>query len=229
MLTVICGEDTKKSREYLYQLRQDFQKKNYVIKTISHSEVEDAEKDISSTHNLFGQEVILQIDNLSAALGRKKKGGFIEAVERLIASPTVQLVDWENGKSAYQLTSLKKNANIFKEFKPEKSIFQLMQLCSPGNKNVCMQTFELVSQTQESTFIFAMLCKHIRTLILAKSESLPPMSPWQKKDILQQAKLWTLPQLLTFYDKLVKIDTTQKTSPVYTMHQALQILFRVSL
>lgn len=225
MLTVICGEDTTASRNAIHELKKQYITKGYETKNIIGSEIEDIYKNSAGVISLFGQPTIYFVDNLSTIIGRKRKGEFLDMLNALIANKEIQLIDWEHGKSAYSLTSLKKMATDFKEYKPEKSIFQLLEACYPGNLQAFVHAIQVVNSTQDATFIYAMLCKHIRSLILAKEHALGNMSPWQKKSLQTQANYWDTEKLIAFYEGLAKIDIAMKTSGTpFDMKKSLEIL-----
>lgn len=224
MLTVICGEDITPSRQHFSSLKEYYEKKNFEVKHIVPSELEEIYKNSEGVISLFGQHSAYFVDKLSTFISRKKKSTFETMFKELVVNKDIHIIDWEE-KSAYELTSIKKLASEFKEFKPEKSIFQLMDTCYPGNLKGFLKSVETVNQTQDDLFIFAMLCKHIRGLILAKENALGTMSPWQKKHILTQAKMWNMDTLIGFYEGLAKIDMSLKTSGTpFTVKKSLDIL-----
>lgn len=226
MLTVICGENTQASRNYLQSLKTEYKKKNYLISTISVGELEETYKNAQGSMGLFGEDQLFITENLSSKISRKKKTPFLELFDTMVADRNFQLVDWEEGKSAYELTALKKIASGFKEFKPEKGIFQLLDQCYPKNLKGFITGLEKVSKTQDESFIYAMLCKHIRSLVLAKENALgSKMSPWQKQNLMNQARLWDTTKLVGFYEGLGRIDVAVKTSSTpFSLKNSLDIL-----
>jgi DNA polymerase III delta subunit len=226
MLTVICGEDSVASRTYLQHLKQNYTQKGYNVTSITTSELEDVYKNSSGVMGLFGQQNVYVIEKLSAALSRKKKSADQEMIKSLIENKEILLIDWEDRKSAYELTSLKKIATDFKEFKPEKTIFQLLDSFLPKNMKSFLHAVEIVNKTQEDSFIFAMLSKHVRQLILAKENALDSkMSPWQKMNITKQANVWDTQKLIGFYDGLSRVDIAMKTSNTpFSLKKSLDIL-----
>ena len=113
----------------------------------------------------------------------------------------------------------------FKECKPEKSIFQLLDACYPGNLKEFMNAMNVVNASQDASFIYAMLCKHVRNIILAKENALGNMSPWQKQGLYKLGKMWEMNKLIGFYEGLARIDIALKTggSP-YDVRKSLDIL-----
>ncbi len=71
-----------------------------------------------------------------------------------------------------------------------------------------------------------MLTKHLRELILIKTEKIDKkIAPWKLSKLRYQAEKWELDKLLSFYDGLYKIDLQQKTSSTpYNIKKSLEIL-----
>lgn len=226
MLTILCGEDSVSSRRQLQLLLDEYRKSNHLIEYISPSQIMDVYKDSNGVVSLFGQQKVYVINNLSSTYSKRSKAELAKIIEELASNKDITLLDWEEGKSAYELSSLKKIASQFKEFKPEKSIFQLMDSCFPGNKKDFISNLQKVNITQEETFIFIMLSRHMRSLLLAKYNGLDSkVSPWQKRNLLNQSKLWEEQKLIGFYEGLARIDIAMKTSNTpFKMKESLDIL-----
>ncbi|NTU47080.1 hypothetical protein HGA88_05630 [Candidatus Roizmanbacteria bacterium] len=224
MLTIICGEDSIASRAYLSQLKVQYQSKQYEIQSVAPSELETVYKSAEGTLTLFGAPIIYVVENLQKAYTRSKKGTFAQIIQELAKNPEIEVIDWEEGKSQRDVSLSK--LGTAKEFKPEKSIFQLLDLCYPGNKVVFTKTLEKVANTQDEGFIFAMLARHIRTLVLAFSEALPSSIPsWQRAKLYGQAKKWDGKKLVEYYEALAKIDSGLKSSSnVHGYKNSLDIL-----
>lgn len=226
MLTVICGEDVIASRQYLQSLKENYKKKNYFIQTIAPNQIEEVYKNTEGVISLFGQPKAYIVQNLSTKYSKRSSPALAKIIEELATNKEIVIIDWEEEKSAYLLTTLKKIATEFKEFKPQKTIFQLLDACYPNNRKDFLKSLQVVNQTQEPTFIFAMLCKHIRNLILAKENVLDSkISPWQKTNLSKQAQLWNVDKLISFYEGLARIDISIKTSATpFDLKESLDIL-----
>ena len=226
MLNVICGEDSASSRNYLLKVTDEYKNKGYIVHDIASPYLEDLAKNSGGTIGLFGQKPVYVIANLSRKYSKKKAPKAAKLIEELALDQNILIVDWEEGKSAYILSTLKKIANSFQEFKPQKSIFQLLDDCYPINKKGFIQSLNKVIESQEESFVFAMLCRHVRNLILAKNEALANnLSPWQRKKLLFTARLWPQDKLIGFYEGLSRIDIAIKTSATpYNLKQSLDIL-----
>lgn len=226
MLTVIGGEDSVASRQKLQELKSKYKAQGYSIDGVAPGDVPELLKNAEGVTNLFGQESIYIVEKLSSKYKGREKTPFKEAVQSIAKSTTIHLIDWESGKSAYELSALKRIATTFYEAKPSKSIFELLDSCYPGNLKQFLNAVEVVNQTQDIGFIYALLCKHVRKLILAQNNALDSKTPpWQRGKLKSQAALWKEENLLKFYEGLARIDISMKTSSTsYDLRASLELL-----
>jgi len=226
MLTVIAGEDSISSRSKLQSLKKRFSEKGYAIFQTTLSELEEVLKNSSGVRDLFGKQSVYFVEGISKKYRGRKKTPFKAIVQKLAVEKDIHVVDWEDGKSAYELSGLKRIASTFDEYKPGKNIFQLLEVCSPGNLKLFMDTFDIVSKTQESTFIYALLWKHVRKLIQTKKDTLDPSVPaWQRQRLHAQADQWNEHTLMSFYEKLARIDVSIKTNQTtYNLKESIELL-----
>lgn len=210
MLTIICGEDTVSSRDYFKKLKAEFQNKGYQIYYLLPQDLREISSLPSSSPTLFGDKIAYFTENLLAKLKDKK-------------IPSIPIIDWEE-KSLYQL-KIPKGA-VVKEFKLPISIFKLLDACYPGNLNNFLKILHQLSDKIDDGFIFVMLAKHIRNLLIIKlGERLDKLSPWQLKKIKTQSKFWSLKKLINFYEGLYRIDLRTKTSKnPFDIRRSLDIL-----
>jgi hypothetical protein len=74
-------------------------------------------------------------------------------------------------------------------------------------------------------YIFAMINRQIRLLILAKDKCLESMLPWQSGKLYKQAENFEMKKLVRTYGKLLEIDYLEKTSQTpFSIYSQLQIL-----
>jgi hypothetical protein len=224
MLTVICGEDVASARKYYNLLKNQYTAKNFDIQYIAPKDIEQVVRGASSSLTLFGQKQVFFVDGLNTYVARIKNEEILTLLKELAKNPELDVVDWEEEKEARALKIAK--IGTPKEFKPEKSIFQFLDMCHPGNLSAFLRTLDLLTETQDEGFVYSMLCKHVRTLILARMNSLPKtVQAWQRGKIEAQAKLWDFKKLVQYYEGLAKIDHNLKTSAnAYSTKEALQIL-----
>lgn len=224
MLTVICGEDNVKSRSYLNQLLTDHQKKNFEVQRIVGDQLHEILPTSSQAVSLFGQKKIFVIENLSKLLSRKKSGKIADIIEKIQNYPQVELIDWEDSVSKREIKI--KNATSIKEFRPEQNIFQLLEACYPTNLRKFQSLLNTIGASQSETFVFIMLVRHIRSLLLVKLGASPShLYDWQKRKLLTQANQWNVEKLTSFYDKLLAIELAIKSGrSVYSISKSLEVL-----
>ncbi|CAN5185902.1 hypothetical protein BH09PAT2_BH09PAT2_07210 [soil metagenome] len=226
MLTIICGEDISASRNELQALKKSYQKKGYSVKNVTASELPEIQKSNEGVVDLFGQESIYAVENLSSLYKGRGKTDYKTTIDELSKNQKLHVIDWENGKSAYELTTIKKLAHSFHEAKPSQSIFQLLDSTVPGDVNRFISILHLVNETQDSMFIYTLLWRHVRKLILAADGIFDKKtSPWQKTKLQSQVRTWKKEKLVSFYEGLVKIDFGMKTSSsTFDVRESIEIL-----
>lgn len=232
MLTIICGEDIVASRNYLSQIKNEFSKKGEEVTNLSPQEVPDILKWKGDNLNLFSSKLIFITEHLETSIIRKRgkksaKKSSVKTLEEIVleiaSRKDIELIDWE--EKAGREVKLKDSAKV-KEFKPSKSIFKLLEACIPGNMIAFIQTLSILAESQDETFIFIMLYRHIRTLLLAYDGVFAnTVQSWQRHNLTSQAKLWTQNKLSDFYEGLYRIETSTKsgTNP-YGVKKSLEIL-----
>jgi len=231
MITVVCGEDIVASRNYYLELKKQAANKGYQIFNISYNQIFDILSWLSQSYTLFGEKKVFFIENLNKHLPRITKKDFttptakiIKTINEIARSKEIQLIDWENEKSGREIKM--REIAIIKEFKPSNSIFKLNEACYPSNlKNFLSMLNQLTTITADN-FIFIMLSRHIKNLLLAKLGLFPAnQASWQRQKLVYQAKYWDSEKLIKFYDGLYRIELGIKTSSLpYGIKKSLDIL-----
>ena len=214
MLTIICGEDTAASRKYFDDLKKQYLTENYFASEVKPEQVSEITKELANSNNLFEEKrlfITTNLDKYYKKITFRKRGEdpLSKALSEISASKQIIVLDWED-KSAWEL-KIKKITPV-KEFKMKEDIFKLLDSLYPKNKLNFLQILDSLSQSTEEQFIFIMLARHIRNLILAASNSLPNMAPWQKSRVISQAQKWSSENLVKFYEGIQRIDIGLKTS-----------------
>jgi len=228
MLTIFCGEDTVASRIQFSKELEKWKSKNAQIIPIESTQIRELAEGSADNLSLFASQTVYTVTNLEKAAFRKstknKKDSLYEAIITLSKKKEVMVIDWEEDKPGRNL-KLKECATVH-ESKPHSTIFKLLDLCFPGNKSAFVKTLRSICQTQEEMFVFVMLSRHTRQLMLASEDVLPSNTPpWQKYKIIGQAKKWDAKKLINFYQGLIKIELGTKTSTnPYGIARSLEIL-----
>ena len=85
---------------------------------------------------------------------------------------------------------------------------------------------KIISESTEDIFIFIMLARHMRNILITKlGERLPKLMSWQIAKLSNQAKYWKQENLINFYQGLHRIDVNSKTNRTpYSIKESLDIL-----
>ncbi|MBI2051242.1 hypothetical protein HYT33_00600 [Candidatus Roizmanbacteria bacterium] len=223
MITIICGEDVVSSRNYFRDMVKKYQEKNFAIQKIHAEQLGEITTEEAESPSLFGQKKIYIVENLSkeAAKGGSFLTKFLSKIQHLKEK---ELIDWEDGTAK---RDLKFGAiGTIKEFKPQKNIFQLLESCYPSNLTVFLSLLTGISTAQNIGFVYIMLARHMRNVLLTKlGAKSARLQAWQVQKLKKQAVYWEKESLISFYDKLLSLDISQKTGKsVYALKSSLELL-----
>lgn len=231
MLITICGEDTISSRNYLNQLKAEYLKANIEIRQVPIAEFGDILGWIGSNMSLFSTKTVFFTEHLESIIIKKRgKKPAVRTVKtnediaiEIASRKDITVVNWEE-KQGREI-KLKEVSQV-KEFKPATTIFKLLEECYPSNLKRFVSLLQLLTQTQDEMFLFIMLYRHIRTLILAQSDTYSKTCPpWQKAKLKAQSKLWKIEKLVEFYEGLARVESSTKSgNNPHGIRKSLEIL-----
>jgi hypothetical protein len=226
MLTIVCGEDIGTARNQFLKLKDDYKKKGFSLQDIDTTSLPDLYKNSQGVVDLFGRQSVYVTNNLSAQYKGRTKTEMKDIIQKISTDTDFHILDWESGKSAYDLATIKKITSGFYEFKLSKSIFELLDSTYPGNLKSFLSTLDIISASQDIIFIYTLLWRHVRKLILARNNIFDNKTqPWQRGRITAQAKTWKEHALLNFYNGLIRIDHGMKTgSSTFDVKESIEIL-----
>ena len=224
MLTIVCGEDSVSSYNYYSSLKKTYSDKDYEILDVNSSDLENINSWMGESQSLFKQNKIFFTQNVNKKLSRKLNLKINRVVEKLIKDKTIEVVSWEEEISQRMLKFPK--GVVVKEFKPQQNIFRLQDALYPGNLKNFLEILNRLNDTVDENFIFIMLIRHLRNLLLVKTGSSDnKLQKWQIYKLKSQAAKWRLDKLIDFYDSFHKIDASQKTSTnPYSIKKSLDII-----
>lgn len=224
MLTIICGEDSVSSREYLNTIRKQYEEVGNDIKYIKPTEMSEINKWLSDSISLFSQKTMFFTEGLNKKISKRSNPTLFSLVEELAKKKDIELVDWESDVSSREL-KISKGVTI-KEFKLPASIFKLLDACYPHNLKQFISILYSLSAKIDDVFIFIMLARHIRNLIIIKREQvIKSLQSWQAAKLKSQAKLWDAEKLDSFYEGLYRIDQLVKTGRnPFSIRRSLDLL-----
>ncbi len=211
MLYIICGEDSVNSYNYYLQLKKNYQQKNYQIFDINFQQLEDIYQWLSESLSLFNEKKVFFSQNLNKKIN-KKSHKLLNIINQIINDKNIELISWEDEVNSRYLKYSK--GAIIKEFKPNENIFKLQEALYPGNLNNFINLLNKVKDNIDENFIFIMLIKHIRNLILITNKQYEEakLQKWQIFKLETQTKKWDFDKLISFYQSLYQIELKTKTS-----------------
>ncbi|MFA6016493.1 MAG: hypothetical protein WC744_00175 [Patescibacteria group bacterium] len=224
MLTIICGEDSVESRRYFTDQQRLLEEKDFEIVNVDYHQVLELDETGSSESSLFSTKRAYFTQSLNKKVFKKMSDRNEKKIKAIIASKDIQVFDWEVETSARDLKSIK--GVVVKEFKPNQSIFKLLESCYPGNLKTFINSLNTLSETTEDIFIFIMLARHMRNILSAKiGEKIPKLASWQLGKLANQARYWEEINLVNFYQGLHRIDVNSKTNGTpFSVKKSLEIL-----
>lgn len=221
MLIIICGEDTVSSRKYLQSLMHEYIQKDYWIKNLTYDSIDEILKWQKDSPSLFAQKKLFVTEYISKKIPRKSK--IMNILQKIHKEKNITLIDWEN-ESGRSLKFIQ--TAVIKEFRPHQHIFTLLDSFYPSNKAFFLKLLQSLSETQDEHFIFLMLQKLVRNLILVKSDKIPSkVQSWQLHKLKSQARHWRLEDLVKVYETFMRIEIGEKSgmSP-YSVKESLDII-----
>jgi len=208
MITVVCGEDNIGSRNYFLELKNAYISKGYETKNIAPLEIEEITKWLAQSPSLFSQKRAYFIENFQKKIN-KINSKLLKVIDYLVKNKDIEVFIWEDNLPG---RTLKLKGVKIQEFKPSKNIFQLLDACFPSNLTKFLSLLRDLPDKTDDAFIFVMLARHIKNLILIKNNVMPKrMTVWQIKKLQNQAKYWPSDKLISFYEGLCRIDISVKT------------------
>lgn len=208
-MLILHGDNMVASRKVLNQnIKQAKTKGNETLrfngKKLTLNELQQA----LESKSLFGTERLIIVENLLSSSPSKTRTDLFNYLKKNFF---VNLILWE-GKEIKRLAEFKK-AKI-QLFKLPPTIFQFLDSLTPGEGKTSLSFLHLCLKQGSAEMVFYMLARQLRLLIMAADlgkKGLTSLHPFQQEKIARQAKKFTLSQLLSLHQQLLKIDWQQKT------------------
>jgi hypothetical protein len=200
MITIIHGENTVASRQYLADVLKKFKSLGYgVIRPEGTRDLENF-TDFSQSVTLFGQKTVVVLENFL-----KQKGKIKPSVNR---DELNEVVFWEDGKrSAAVLAQFDKRAQVM-EFKVPYSVFRLLDNLRPDNQKTTIRLYHQLLKNLPPEMIFSFVASRFIDLYY------PPIGKpdWTKEKLSTQTQSFTKIKLAGILRELSAIDLGQKNS-----------------
>lgn len=105
------------------------------------------------------------------------------------------------------------------EFKLPKVIWNFLDSFYPGNSSACLKIFQDLKDNEPDVFVFALLAKHLKDLIILKLDKEVLEYPkWRIAKLESQAGKFSLSDLKKIISEMSKIDIKVKTSNENLFH-----------
>lgn len=212
MITLIHGDDTASSREYLNTLKQksvdplSFDGERLIIS--------DLMQNIEGTGLFFNEKDLFIEDLLSKRKTSKELTEMIEYINN--HSNDCNVVLWEGKELTKTQTGQFKKAQV-KLFKFPQLVFQFLNSITPGNGKHLVKLFHQLLKTNEPEFVLFMIQRQLRLLLSVTEpgidtiDEVKRLQPWQLSKLQKQARMFTKERLINAYQKLYEIDLGSKT------------------
>lgn len=228
MLTILHGDDSVRIHTRALELTTSATTRGILIerpeaKSLSVSSLEA----LVGTDQLFSSEKLIWIDRLYALPKSSQKDALIAWItDRATTNTTdtTQILLTED--KVLTPTQLKKFTSAKIElFKLPQIVFSFIESIGSITPARAVTQFHEVLKTQEAEFVFAMMVRQFRMLLMYVADGIYDGPPFSRGKIINQAKKFTQTQLLQIHKRLLAIDLGQKTSSSpLTLSQEIDLL-----
>jgi len=222
MLTLLHGDNIVASRAELVRLKESAKGKEIRDingKNITESDIRQAVESLS----LFGNTVLISIENTFSALGRKENQ--IKLLGNVLseASASVDIILWEPKELGKTILTALKKARV-QLYKTPAVIFEFLDGFHPHDIKKMLMLFDKTEESVPAELALYMMQMRIRQLIQIKDNVTPQkMSPWQSMRLTNQAKSFTMDKLLSMHTKLIDLEYSLKTGTTpYSLRELIK-------
>lgn len=201
MITVLYGEDTVSSRNYLTTLRRSYSAYEQIEIDAAKAVSEDLIQALQP-QSLFSASRLVVVEN-----GFKKID--------LITGSGAEVVLWEDGNLTSSLLSKLPKGTKVMQFKPPVTVFKFLDSLRPTSASSLSLLHKTLSAGADPSLIFNLTLKRVHTLLLYMADpAMLRMQEWQVVRLGNQATDFGFEKLLEFYKELVDIDWSLKRGKV---------------
>jgi len=224
MITIIHGEDTLQSHNFLFSLLQRAEKQGLPIIKINPQNATPEKIATFLENDLFGQKDLLLFHSPQKLPLPIKKQLF----SQFSTLKTKHEIIFFSEKTLNK--KFLKNfpqANI-RYFKPKAIVFYFLDAFGEKKKEKALKFLTQISKQQEEGIMLYFLAQRLEDIFLIKTNQtsyLHAKAPWQKEKLAKQAQNFSLPEIENLLIKLTELDYQQKTGQLpYPLVFALELL-----
>lgn len=208
MLTIVHGNNTVASRDWLTSEKEKFRREGKEIVNLEAKNLNlTLLKQALESASLFNKLKLVTIESLFSLNLSQAKDKMLSYLRE--GNYSSQVIIWEGKQIDGRVLRSFQGKFSIREFKLSPLIFKFLDSLRSGGDMNCLQLFHQCLKSDPPELVFYLLGRRIRDLIVASDlgpAGLERMAPWQKKGISLQAKEFSLSELLLFYRSLLKID-----------------------
>ena len=222
---IFFGDDIISSRKaFLFEL-DGLREKGYEITKIPGKELnEEFLENSLGAKTLFGEKRALAIEGFLSLTKSKDKEKIFEKISSFKDTEAV-LAFWESKEFSKADQQKYPKEYVFKNFKLPGSLFTFLDSLKKNQKKSNIENFRIVTEAVDEFFLFSMLVRQVRLLILTKEKALGSVPSWQKAKLEKQASEFELEGFLYLYKKMLDMDYRQKTSQTpFSFKASLELL-----
>lgn len=225
MIIIIHGDDTPASRQQLYNLKD--QAKDSEIIDLSGDKITLSEiYNVFNTGLLFNLKKLVIIENLFSSGSETQKDEILHYLKNTVIEDSI--IIWEKKEVGSAL--LKKYFPKAKVIlcKIPQMLFRFLDSLGADPASSTLLSFQNIIKDKEAEFIFVMLLRQIRLLIMVKEThgEGTGLAPWQIHKLAGQARYFSCEKLIALYRQLLHLEYKIKTGQTpYTMKEQLDIFF----
>lgn len=228
MVRILHGDNTVASRNELTRLKTEASGKEIRDIDGKHATEQMLRQALESS-SLFGNTLLVVIENLFTTLGKKQKE--VKTIANVVqtASGDVDVILWEPKELGKTVLGYFPKANVAL-FKMPVVLFEFLDSIKPGGARQTLSLLEKTLEKEPEELILYMIQSRVRQLITAKDNALPSsVSPWQRSRLTNQSKSFTMDKLLFMHKQILAAEYSFKTGTTPLTLTQLIIEFIISI
>lgn len=223
MIQVLCGDNTQAILKRLLEIEKKY---DSVVRIDCKKENTDTIINFAISGGLFADKKAVILENADKITLQKEK-----QMEDFFKLNESSLCDIVLIKSIALKSPLFAGIKVVVEsFFLPKYFFMFLDSLFPGNAKKAFEYYSNIPETVDSQLVFYSMVKRVWQMIglsegMQENISFLGVSGWQSDRLIQQAKKWSLDDLLHFYGLLFEVEKDLKTSgDVLSLDRRLDIL-----
>lgn len=226
MLTLIHGDDIVFARKTLSELKDKYNKAEIISFSGNSVNLTDIVSS-SDSLSLFGRDKVIILENLLSQ--SKDKEEILQYIFNSVSIPVILYEEKEIDMTT--LTKFFSKAKVFTCKLPQ-LLFKFLDSIKSSSPRDILAAYQKIIRERQGEFVFSMLIRQWRNLIVAKDLGLSGFSnipSWQASKFIRQADYFSMKQLISSYRLLLSLDLKVKTGLTSLNLNQLLDIFLVSL